>query len=239
MAQPSIVENKKKPLSRASTRSEGSKGRTCGILDGKNIAILATDGVEQDELTQPRQALIDAGAKVSVVSPMEDQIQMWKHHSPADTIEVDLNLKEARTKHFDSLVLPGGVMNPDDLRVIPEAIDFVKEFVNQRLPIGAICHGPWLLVEAHALQGVNVTSWPSLKTDLMNAGAKWEDSAVVTDRNFITSRKPADLPMFSRALIEMIGQVENKTSFLAASSSDAQLRKTTERAPAPGAEAAP
>ena len=239
MAQPSTVENKMKAHSQGASKTETSKARTRGVLDGKTIAILATDGVEQDELTQPRQALINAGAKVSVVSPMEDEIQMWKHHSPADTIEVDLNLKEARTKHFDALVLPGGVMNPDDLRVIPEAIDFVREFVNQRLPIAAICHGPWLLVEADAVQAVKVTSWPSLKTDLMNAGAKWEDAAVVTDRNFITSRKPADLPMFSRALIEMIGQLEEETSSLPTNPSDAQMRKTSERAPAPGAEAAP
>ena len=222
-----------------STTHQGSNAKTRGVLDGKNIAILATDGVEQDELTQPRQALIDAGAKVLVVSPMEDEIQMWKHHSPADTIEVDLNLNEARTQHFDALVLPGGVMNPDDLRVIPAAIDFVRAFVNQRLPVAAICHGPWLLVEADAVQGVRMTSWPSLKTDLINAGAKWEDSAVVTDRNFITSRKPADLPLFSRAQIEMIGQSESKTSAQLTNSSDAQIRKTSECAPAPGAEAAP
>jgi protease I len=172
-------------------------------LNGRRIAVLATDGVEQIELTSPVRALRDAGAEVSVVSPKKDAIQGMNHDKAGEMIHVDKDLSEARTDQFDGLLLPGGVANPDKLRLVPEAVQFVKGFVAKGKPIAAICHGPWTLIDAGGVIGKRVTSWPSLKTDLANAGAEWSDEPVVRDGRLVTSRKPDDLPRFNAAVIEL------------------------------------
>lgn len=171
-------------------------------LLGKNVAVLATDGVEQSELTEPVKALKGAGAHVHVVSPRGGTIQAWRHYDKGDRLGVDLGLDQADPQRFDALVLPGGVMNPDQLRTDPRAVKFVRSFVEAYKPIAAICHGPWTLIEAGGIKGRRMTSWPSLKTDLTNAGAQWTDEAVVTDRGLVTSRKPDDLPAFNAKMIE-------------------------------------
>jgi len=177
-----------------------------GKLEGKKVAILATDGFEQSELMEPYKALREAGADAMIVSPTGGKIQGMKHAEKADAFEVDLTLDQADADDFDALVLPGGVMNPDALRMNPKAVHFVKDFHAARKPIAAICHGPWLLVEADVVDGRRVTSWPSLKTDLRNAGAEWTDAEVVCDRGLVTSRKPDDLPAFCRKMIEEIAE---------------------------------
>jgi protease I len=179
-------------------------------LKGKKIAILATDGFEQSELMQPRQALEEAGAHTEVVSPNSGKIKGWDHTDWGESVKVDKTLDEAKVEEYDGLVLPGGVINPDHLRMEPKAVKFVQQFVSSGKTVGAICHGPWTLLEAGALSGKTVTSWPSLKTDLKNAGAKWVDQEVVTDGQFITSRKPDDIPAFSRAVIESIARGPQK-----------------------------
>jgi protease I len=173
-----------------------------GELQGRSIAVLATDGVEQVELTEPMKALKDAGADVKVVSDKTPEIQGFRHHDKANKIPVDLSLDKAKPENFDGLVLPGGVINPDALRLVPKAIDFVRHFVNEKKPIAAICHGPWTLIDADGVKGKTMTSWPSLKTDLSNAGAKWVDKQVATDVCLVTSRKPDDLPAFNKMIIE-------------------------------------
>ena len=172
----------------------------------KKIAILATDGFEQAELTEPRKALREAGATVTVIAPQAGEIQGMEHHEKGRKVTVDLELSKARAADFDALVLPGGVANPDTLRVDKDAVAFVKHFVTAGKPIAAICHGPWTLIEAEAVRGRTMTSWPSLRTDLKNAGANWVDKAVVVDGNLVTSRKPDDLPDFNRAFIELLGE---------------------------------
>lgn len=174
-------------------------------LAGRTIAVLATDGVEQVELTEPVKALRQAGAEVEVISDKKDTIQAFKHHEKGITIPVDTSLDEADPEDFDGLVLPGGVINPDALRLVPAAIDFVRHFVEGNKPIAAICHGPWTLIDAGGVKGKRMTSWPSLKTDLSNAGAKWVDEEVATDQGLVTSRKPDDLPAFNRKMIEAFG----------------------------------
>jgi protease I len=172
-------------------------------LSGKRVAILATDGVEQSELTDPRQALLDAGAHPVVVSPKTDGvIKAWQHDHWGDEIPVDQSLSEARADDFEALMLPGGVMNPDRLRMDKQAVQFVRDFFAAGKPVAAICHGPWMLVEAGVLKNRTVTSWPSLQTDIRNAGGDWVDSEVVMDQGLVTSRKPADLPAFNRKMIE-------------------------------------
>lgn len=171
-------------------------------LTGCRVAILATHGFEQSELLDPKEALEDAGAEVHVISPETGHIRGWSQGNWGESVHVDVGLSEANPEDYDALVLPGGVMNPDSLRRIPEAVDFVRAFVDGGKPIGAICHGPWTLIETEGLAGRLVTSWPSLRTDLINAGARWVDEEVVTDRGWVTSRKPADLPAFNRKLIE-------------------------------------
>jgi len=171
-------------------------------LSGKKIAVLATDGFEQVELTEPVKALKEAGAEVEVVAPKSGTIQGFKHHDKADKIEVDATLEEIDAGDYDGLVLPGGVINPDALRLEPEAIEFIRAFVQSSKPIAAICHGPWTLIDAGGVKGRTMTSWPSLKADLSNAGAKWVDQAVVTDKGLVTSRRPDDLPDFCRKMIE-------------------------------------
>jgi protease I len=172
-------------------------------LQGCTIAVLATDGVEQVELTEPVKALKEAGAEVRVVSNKDDEIQGFKHHDKGNKIPVDEPLQEADPDDFDGLVLPGGVINPDALRLVPQAIEFVRHFVEEKKPIAAICHGPWTLIDAGGVQGKKMTSWPSLKTDLSNAGAKWVDEQVVRDGDLVTSRKPDDIPAFNKTIIEM------------------------------------
>ena len=177
-----------------------------GELKGCTIAVLATDGVEQVELTEPVKALKGVGAEVKVVSDKKREIQAFKHHDKATKIRVDESLDEAEPKDFDGLVLPGGVINPDALRLLPQAIDFVRHFVQEKKPIAAICHGPWTLIDAGGVKGKKMTSWPSLKIDLLNAGAKWVDEQVVIDADLVTSRKPDDLPAFNKKMIEAFRQ---------------------------------
>ena len=171
-------------------------------LNGKTVAVLATDGFEQSELTEPVKALKEAGATVHVVAPKSGSIQGWKHHDKGDTVTVDVTLDSADAGRYDALMLPGGVMNPDALRLEPKAIAFVRAFVQSDKPIAAICHGPWTLIDADGVRGRRVTSWPSLKADLSNAGAAWVDETVVTDRGLVTSRNPQDLPNFCPKMIE-------------------------------------
>lgn len=171
-------------------------------LSGKRIAILATDGVEQVELLEPQRALKDADANVQVVSPKAGSIRGWNRTEWGTTIPVDLVLDEARAEDFDGLVIPGGVKNPDTLRMNERAVQFVRDFYTSGKPIAAICHAPWLLIEADVVRDRTVTSYPSLKTDLKNAGADWVDREVVTDEGIVTSRKVDDIPAFNRKMIE-------------------------------------
>jgi protease I len=183
-------------------------------LNGKTVAILATEGFEQVELEQPKEALENAGAKTVVIAPeagtKDGKIKGWDKTKWGDTVKVDMPLSEADASDFDMLVLPGGVMNPDKLRMEPDAVSLVKEFVAQGKPVAAICHGPWLLIEADVVRGSTMTSWPSLQTDLRNAGGNWVDEEVVEDDGLITSRKPEDIPAFSRKLIEVLEAEESE-----------------------------
>jgi protease I len=181
-------------------------------LNGKRVAILATNGFEQSELMEPKRILEEAGAETVVVSPESGQIKGWKDKNWGDSIPVDQPLSEATEEDFDALMLPGGQMNPDILRMNPEAVNFVKSFVESGKPVGAICHGPWMLAEAGVTDGLKMTSWPSIKTDLMNAGADWTDEQVVTDQGIVTSRKPDDIPAFAAKLIEEINEGEHARS---------------------------
>ncbi len=173
-------------------------------LTGKKVAILATDGFEKSELLVPKKALEQAGAEVSVVSPKSGKIKSWDKKDWGEAVSVDVTLEEASPEDYDALVLPGGVMNPDTLRINEKAVNFVKAFTTSGKPIGAICHGPWTLIETGFVDGRKMTSWPSLKTDLENAGAVWVDEEVVVDNGLVTSRKPDDLPAFNKKLIEEI-----------------------------------
>jgi protease I len=175
-------------------------------LNGKRIAILATDGFEQSELMEPRKALDQAGAETVVISPKAGEIKGWKSKDWGETVKVDRTLDQAKPEQFDALLLPGGVMNPDRLRMEPEAVSFVREFVSTGKPVAAICHGPWMLVEAGAVRGKTITSWPSLKTDIKNAGGNWVNQEVARGGQFITSRKPDDIPAFNKAIIEIVSQ---------------------------------
>ena len=171
-------------------------------LEGKRIAFLATDGVEQSELEQPWHELQKAGAKVELLSVHKGAIQAVRHMDKGDTFEVDKLVADADVADYDGLVLPGGVANPDTLRMNRPAVEFVRKFFDQSKPVAAICHGPWTLVEAGVLRGRTLTSWPSLQTDIKNAGGKWVDEEVHVDQGLVTSRKPADLPAFSAKAIE-------------------------------------
>ena len=181
-------------------------------LQGKKIAIVATDGFEQVELTEPKKALEAAGATVDVISPKAGEIKGWKFTDWGDRTKVDKTLDDAKPADYDGLVLPGGQINPDKLRIEPKAVAFVTEFFNSGKPIGAICHGPWMLVEADLVRGRKVTSWPSLQTDIRNAGGRWEDSEVVADHGLVTSRKPDDIPAFNRKAIEEFAQSMRRSS---------------------------
>lgn len=171
-------------------------------LSGKKFAILSTDGVEQSELTEPRRALEEAGATTELISIRSGEIKGWQHKEWGDTFTVDKTIEESDAADYDGLLLPGGVMNPDKLRINKDAVAFVKDFFLAGKPVAAICHGPWLLVEADVLKGRTVTSWPSLQTDIRNAGGKWIDEEVVVENGLVTSRKPDDIPAFNAKMIE-------------------------------------
>lgn len=171
-------------------------------LAEKRVAILAADGFEQVELEGPLEALKEAGATVSIVSPNAEKIQGMHHADKGDQFDVDIPLDHAKPEEFDALVLPGGLMNPDQLRSTPQAVDFVKAFGEAGKPIAAICHGPWVLIEAGLVYGRRLTSWPAIQTDIRNAGGDWVDEEVVVDNGLVTSRKPDDIPAFNRKMIE-------------------------------------
>jgi len=175
-------------------------------LHGLKVAILATDGVEQVELLEPRKALDEAGANTTLVSPKSDRIRAWNFTEWGDELNVDLPLDRARPQDFDALHLPGGVINPDKLRMIPQAVEFVKAFFNADKPVASICHGPWMIIEAEAARGKRIASWPSLKTDLRNAGATWMDQEAVVERNLVTSRNPNDIPAYNREMIALFSK---------------------------------
>jgi len=175
-------------------------------LQGKRIAFLATDGVEESELAAPFAAVEKAGAKAELVSLGHGRIQGMEHHEKGKTFEVDRAVEDADASDYDALVLPGGVANPDALRTERPAVEFVRAFFEQGKPVGAICHAPWMLAEAGVVDGVRLTSWPSLQTDMRNAGADWVDEEVVTDGGLVTSRKPDDLPAFCRKIVEEFAQ---------------------------------
>lgn len=175
-------------------------------LQGKKVAMLVTKGFEEIEMTEPRKALIDAGAEVELISPEEDKVRAWDRKDWGKEYDVDRPLSQARPGEYDALVLPGGVMNPDHLRMNEDAVQFAKAFFEAGKPVAAICHAPWLLVEADVVRGRNVTSYPSLQTDLRNAGADWVDREVVVDQGLVTSRNPDDLPAFNRKMIEEIAE---------------------------------
>ncbi len=175
-------------------------------LNRLKVAILVTDGFEQVELTEPRKALDDAGAETRIVSPKDNEVRGWEFTDWGRTLPVDLQLSKARPDDFDALLLPGGVINPDKLRMDPEAVAFVRAFFDAGKPVAAICHGPWTIVEAGCASGREMTSWPSLKTDLKNAGAQWVDREAVVDGNLVTSRKPDDIPAFNREMKRLFSE---------------------------------
>ncbi|HTZ46453.1 MAG TPA: type 1 glutamine amidotransferase domain-containing protein [Verrucomicrobiae bacterium] len=179
-------------------------------LNGTKVAILVTDGFEQDELVLPRRALDEAGAQTKVVSPKAGKVKGWKHVDWGDSVTVDLQLDHAKPDEFDALLLPGGVMSPDKLRMEPKAVEFVKAFFNAGKPVAAICHGPWTIIEAGVAEGRKIASWPSLKTDLKNAGAEWIDREAVIDGKLVSARKPDDIPSFNRAMLEVFGNAHAK-----------------------------
>ena len=171
-------------------------------LQGKRIAFVATDGMEQVEYTEPRKAVEAAGAQAVLVAPKPGQVQAWKHFDKGDVFQVDATVSDSSAADFDALVLPGGVANPDQLRTDPDVVRFVRDFFEAGKPVGVICHGPWTLVEADVLRGRTLTSWPSLKTDIRNAGATWVDEECHVDRGLVSSRKPDDLPAFCAKIVE-------------------------------------
>jgi deglycase len=171
-------------------------------LRNKRVAALVENGFEQSELLEPKKALEDAGAKVDVVSPQTSKVKGWKHTDWGEEVSVDVQLDGANASDYDAILLPGGVMNPDKLRANDTAVQFVKRFVDARKPIAAICHGPWTLIETGIVRGRTMTSWPSLKTDLRNAGATWVDQECVVDNGLVTSREPDDIPAFNKKMIE-------------------------------------
>jgi len=189
-------------------------------LKGTKVAILATDGVEQVELTEPRKALDEAGATTHLISLKAGTIQGMNHDEKGDQLKVDRVVGEAKAGEYDALLLPGGVNNPDRLRTDPRAVQFVKEFMLAEKPVAAICHGPWMLVEANAVAGRTLTSWPSLQTDIRNAGGDWVDKPVQEDERLVTSRKPDDIPQFNEAMLR---------AFAGVAGTDAQVDVTSEQ----------
>jgi len=175
-------------------------------LSGKKIAILVANGFEQVELTEPKAALEKEGAITEIISPEKEKVKGWKHTQWGDEFSIDVPLEKANPDDYDALLLPGGVMNPDKLRMNTMVVDFIKQIFKANKPIAAICHGPWTLINADIAKGYRLTSWPSLKLDLENAGANWVDEKVVTDRKIVTSRKPDDIPYFNKAMIELVAK---------------------------------
>jgi protease I len=175
-------------------------------IKGMKIAILIEDGFEQVEMVEPRKALDQAGAQTSIVSPRNGRVRAWNFTEWGDSFPVDVALNRARPQDFDALLLPGGVMNPDTLRMEPNAVAFAKAFFDAGKPVAVICHGPWTVIETGAARGRRIASWPSLKTDLRNAGAEWVDQEVVVDGNLVSSRKPDDIPAFIRAMIALFSR---------------------------------
>lgn len=190
----------------------GLFNRYKGKLKGKRVAILCTQGVEQVELTSPWKALRQAGATVDLISPTSGKIKAWNLVKWGDSFKVGVKLSQARSLDYDALHLPGGVMNPDMLRLHPEAVEFVKSFFTTGRPVSAICHAPWMLIEAGVVRGRTLTSWPSLKTDLRNAGATWVDKEVVEDNGLVTSRGPQDLHVFNKHMVELFRTFGNRLS---------------------------
>lgn len=175
-------------------------------LKGLRVAILVHDGFEHVELVEPRKALDQAGAQTSIVSPKSDTVRSWKFTEWGEDMPVDSPLDRTRPDEFDALLLPGGVINPDKLRIEPKAVAFAKSFFDSEKPVAAICHGPWTVIETGAARGRRIASWPSLKTDLRNAGAEWMDQEVVVDGNLVSSRKPDDIPAFNREMLKLFSQ---------------------------------
>ena len=177
-----------------------------GKLDGKKVAILVADGFEQVEMTKPREALDDAGAETKIVSLKTGKIQGMNHMEKGDKFDVDLSLNDARPEEFDALMIPGGLYNPDALRSNEDALDFARHFFSAGKPVAAICHGPQVLISADLVRGRKMTSWPAIKVDMRNAGARWVDEEVVVDNGLVSSRKPDDIPAFNKKMIEEFGQ---------------------------------
>jgi protease I len=190
-------------------------------LEGKRIAFLFTEGAEQAEVTEPLKAVRDAGADVDVISLEQGEVEMWKHFDKGDKVEADHAASDADASNYDGLVLPGGVANPDQLRTDEDAVSFVRAFFEQDKPVGVICHGPWTLIDAGVVKGRTLTSWPSVKTDLQNAGAEWVDEEVHVDNGLVSSRKPDDLPAFCAKIVEEFaeGKHEQHVPSAAAASS--------------------
>ena len=181
-------------------------------LSGIRVAILATDGFEQSELMEPRTALDQAGADTKLISIKDGEIKGWDHKDWGQSVPVDDTLDSAKAEDFDALLLPGGVMNPDSLRMNPKAVAFVKAFFEAKKPVAAICHGPWMIVEAGAAKGRTLTSWPSLKTDIQNAGGSWVDRETAVDGNLVTSRNPKDIPAFNREILKLFAATQSRAA---------------------------
>jgi protease I len=179
-------------------------------LDGLRVAILVAEGFEEVEMLEPRKALEEAGAETHIVSPERDRVVSFDHHDKSKAYDVQVPLDNAQPGDFDALLLPGGALNPDQLRANPEAVAFVRAFFDERKPVAAICHAPWTLVDAGVVRGRTLTSWPSLKTDLANAGAEWVDREVVEDGNLVTSRKPDDIPAFNEKMLALFATARSK-----------------------------
>ena len=182
-------------------------------LKGKKVAILVADGFEQIELTAPREALEASGASIEIVSPADKEVQGWNHDEKADVFPVDMPLTRARSDDYDALLLPGGVRNPDQLRQLTRALEFVDGFFATGKPVAVICHAPWTLIDAGVVDGRKMTSWPSLKTDLRNAGADWVGREVVVDKGLVSSRRPADIPAFNKKMIEIFAEGRRRPMF--------------------------
>jgi protease I len=193
-------------------------------LQGKRIAFIATEGVEQAELTEPWKAVEQAGGQPELISIEEGEVQAWEHFDKGDTFKVDRTIEEAQPGEYDALVLPGGVANPDQLRGDENVVSFIREFAQSGKPIGVICHGPWTMIEAGVVEGRRMTSWPTLQTDLRNAGAEWVDEEVVVDQGLVSSRKPDDLPAFNAKIVEEFAEGRHEESAQKAIHADAAAK---------------
>lgn len=193
-------------------------------VKGKRIAIIVTDGFEQIEMTSPREALEKAGASCVLIAPKDGQVQGFKHHDKADKFKVDLTLAKADPSQFDAVLLPGGVISADAIRIDKNAQQFVQEIELAGKPIAVICHGPWLLISAGLVKGHIITSWPTLEDDLRNAGAIWKDSECVRDRNWVSSRKPDDLPVFNREMTRLIAETRGAKTLAPAKRDELETR---------------